>query len=246
MVAGVSQNVYDDPDFFAGYAQLARSVDGLAGAPEWTTLQSMLPSVAGQHVVDLGCGFGWFCRWAADAGAASVIGYDISSNMLERARSTTDSPTIDYRQADLDTLELPSDSFDLAYSSLAVHYIVDLGRLFRSIHASLRRGGSFVYSTEHPVVTAPTRQEIVEREDGTMAWPISDYLDEGPRTTHWIVDGVVKQHRTMATHLDLLMGAGFTIDRIEEWGPDADQLEAHPEWTVERLRPPFLLVASRR
>ena len=30
----MSQNIYDDPGFFAGYATLDRSVKGLDGAPE--------------------------------------------------------------------------------------------------------------------------------------------------------------------------------------------------------------------
>jgi hypothetical protein len=31
----VAQNIYDHPEFFANYSQLARSVHGLDGAPEW-------------------------------------------------------------------------------------------------------------------------------------------------------------------------------------------------------------------
>ncbi|STT04920.1 type 11 methyltransferase [Klebsiella michiganensis] len=80
----MSQNIYDDPAFFAGYATLDRSVKGLEGAPEWPTLQQMLPPLSGLRVVDLGCGYGWFCRWARDQGAAQVDGLDLSSRMLER------------------------------------------------------------------------------------------------------------------------------------------------------------------
>ncbi|PLO78838.1 SAM-dependent methyltransferase, partial [Klebsiella quasipneumoniae] len=50
----MSQNIYDDPHFFAGYATLDRSVKGLDGAPEWPSLQAMLPPLAGLRVVDLG------------------------------------------------------------------------------------------------------------------------------------------------------------------------------------------------
>ena len=42
----------------------------------------------GLRVVDLGCGFGWFCRWAREHGAASVLGLDVSENMLT-ARAPT-------------------------------------------------------------------------------------------------------------------------------------------------------------
>jgi ubiquinone/menaquinone biosynthesis C-methylase UbiE len=37
-------------------------------------------------VLDLGCGFGAFARWAREMGADSVLGVDRSENMLARAR----------------------------------------------------------------------------------------------------------------------------------------------------------------
>src|SRR5947199_10439477 len=118
----MAQNIYDKPDFFEGYSRLNRSVHGLQGAPEWPTLQAMLPDMRGLRVVDLGCGFGWFCRWARAQGAARILGLDISEKMLARARSVP-IPGIAYEQVDLERLSLPTGSFDLAYSSLAFHYV---------------------------------------------------------------------------------------------------------------------------
>jgi SAM-dependent methyltransferase len=123
----MAQNVYDDPGFFGEYARLERSVHGLEGAPEWPALQALLPPVAGRRVVDLGCGFGWFCRWAAAQGASSVVGVDLSARMLERAELDTDDERITYRRADLSSLELPPAAFDVAYSSLALHYLPQVG-----------------------------------------------------------------------------------------------------------------------
>jgi 2-polyprenyl-3-methyl-5-hydroxy-6-metoxy-1,4-benzoquinol methylase len=62
----MTQNIYDDEVFFVGYSQLPRSIHGLDGAPEWPALRSMLPAFAGHRVLDLGCGFGWFSRWARE------------------------------------------------------------------------------------------------------------------------------------------------------------------------------------
>jgi SAM-dependent methyltransferase len=226
----VTQNIYDDAGFFAGYSQLRRSIDGLAAAPEWPTLQSMLPPLEGKRVVDLGCGFGWFCRFARAAGTAEVLGLDVSANMLARARETTADPAITYRQADLETLALPAGRFDLAYSSLTLHYLEQLAALFATIHRALLPGGRFVFSAEHPLYTEPG----------------PDYLDEGPRTIAWLADGVVKQHRTLATYLNLLIGAGFTIRRVEEWGPTRAEIAAHPEWKIDHRRPSFLLASVDR
>ena len=98
----MTQNIYDTPEFFEGYSQMARSVHGLDGAPEWPAVRALVPDVKGRDVVDLGCGFGWFCRWADEQGAANVLGLDVSENMLARARDTTRSTTIRYQRADLD------------------------------------------------------------------------------------------------------------------------------------------------
>ncbi|CAF5198292.1 unnamed protein product, partial [Rotaria magnacalcarata] len=57
----MAQNVYDNQDFFEAYAQLSRSVNGLNGAPEWPSIVKMLPEMEGLNIVDLGCGYGWFC-----------------------------------------------------------------------------------------------------------------------------------------------------------------------------------------
>src|SRR5215472_13557198 len=109
----MTQNIYDNDEFFAGYSRLRRSVEGLDGAPEWPTLRAMLPDLRGLRVLDLGCGFGWFCRWARQQGAAHVVGIDVSEKMLARARVTTEEGAITYTRADMEKLELPPRSFDL-------------------------------------------------------------------------------------------------------------------------------------
>lgn len=103
----MAQNIYDDPGFFAGCGRLRRSVHGLDGAPEWPSVRSLLPGLEGRRVVDLGCGFGWFARWARKHGAAHVLGLDLSENMLARARADTEDPGIDYASADLDRASFP-------------------------------------------------------------------------------------------------------------------------------------------
>ncbi len=50
----MAQNVYDDPEFFAAYSCLPRSVKGFGGAPEWPALQRLLPALVGLRVVALG------------------------------------------------------------------------------------------------------------------------------------------------------------------------------------------------
>lgn len=242
----MTQNIYDDEAFFAGYSRLHRSREGLGGAPEWPALRALLPDLRGRSVLDLGCGFGWFCRWAREEGAARVLGVDVSEKMLARARAAGRDPAIFYVRADLEQLSLPSRSFDLIYSSLALHYVRDLDRLMAEVHRGLIPGGGLVFSVEHPIFTAPADPHWSTDAAGRRIWPVEGYLDEGPRSTDWLTRGVIKQHRTLATYANMLLRLGFILTRIEEWGPSAEQIAEHPEWADERRRPPFLLIAARR
>lgn len=242
----MAQNIYDSAEFFAGYSRLRRSVEGLAAAPEWPTLQSMLPDMQGLRVADLGCGFGWFCRWAVEAGAVSVEGFDISDNMLGHAREMTADPAITYARADLEKLALAEGAFDLVYSSLALHYLENLRGLFEQVRRGLVPGGRFVFSVEHPMYTAPARPGWARDPDGRLAWPVNRYDEEGVRSTEWLAKGVIKQHRTLATYVNLLIRTGFTLTRLEEWSASAAEVAAHPDWAGADERPSFLLIAAHR
>jgi ubiquinone/menaquinone biosynthesis C-methylase UbiE len=241
----MTQNVYDNEEFFAGYSRLRRSVDGLDGAPEWPASRALLPDLRGCNVLDLGCGFGWFCRWAHQQGAAHVLGIDVSEKMLARAKETTNAPFITYTKADMEHLELQPKSFDLVYSSLALHYVDNLTGLMARAHRSLVPGGALVFSVEHPIFTAPSQPTWSLNAAGGRIWPVDGYLDEGPRSTDWLTKGVIKQHRTLATYINMLIQLGFAIAHVEEWGPSEEQIAAEPDWADERQRPPFLIVAAR-
>jgi ubiquinone/menaquinone biosynthesis C-methylase UbiE len=242
----MTQNIYDNDEFFAGYSRLPRSVGGLDDAPEWPALRALLPDLHGRKVVDLGCGFGWFCRWARENGAAQVLGIDVSEKMLAQARATTSDTEITYTRADMERLELAPAAFDVVYSSLALHYIANLDTLLSQVHRSLVEGGSLVFSVEHPIYTAPADPNWFVAATGRKVWPVDRYLDEGPRSTDWLAKGVIKQHRTLATYLNAILRSGFALRHVEEWGPTEEQIAARPQFADEHQRPPFLLVAARR
>ena len=152
---------------------------------------------SGRRVVDLGCGFGWFCRWAREAGAAEVLGVDVSEKMLERARfDDYPMPAITYALADLARSSCRVARFDLAYSSLALHYIEDAAtaddRGPRG--AGARRGISCSRLSIRSSWRSRNAAWRIDAE-GRRTWPVDSYLAEGPRTTEWFTPGVVKYHR---------------------------------------------------
>ncbi|RLP28477.1 class I SAM-dependent methyltransferase [Mesorhizobium sp. YM1C-6-2] len=242
----MAQNIYDNPDFFTGYSRLPRQVHGLRGAPEWPAIRSMLPPLAGKRVVDLGCGFGWASRWMREQGAASVLGIDLSRNMIARARADTADPAIDYRIADLETLELPEGAFDLAYSALTFHYVKDFRRLIGMIHKALAADGDLVFTIEHPVFMAASHPHWIADDEGRKSWPVNGYSIEGERRTDWFAKGVLKYHRTLGTTLNAMIDEGFEIRRVEEFAPTREQVAEMPELAEELERPMLLLVSASK
>ncbi|KAI1346824.1 methyltransferase domain protein [Xylaria sp. FL0043] len=240
----MSQNIYDDAGFFENYIKLDRQTLGLDGAPEWPRLREMLPDLKGAQVLDLGCGFGWFSRFARSEGAARVRGIDLSAKMLDKARSMTSDDAIVYEQADLENLELPAAEYDVVFSSLAFHYLTGLPGLVATVGKSLKRGGRLVFSVEHPLFTAPTAPSLVvsDQDAGRRAWAIDAYQREGQRTRTWLGASVRKQHRTMGTYINLLLSSGFRLTDFVEWCPSEEELNKNPGWDVELIRPTFLLV----
>jgi hypothetical protein len=103
-----------------------------------------------------------------------------------------------------------------------------------------------VFSIEHPIFMAPRNPGWLVDSDGHKRWPLDSYQMEGERVTHWLAEGVIKQHRTMGTLLNALIAAGFAIRHVNEWGPSDAQVAAQPALAEERERPMMMLVAVQR
>jgi SAM-dependent methyltransferase len=241
----MQQNKYDDPEFFERYSQMLRSAEGLDAAGEWPAFRALLPEFAGKSVLDLGCGFGWHCRYARAQGARQVIGVDASQKMLARAIADTNDPGIEYKQSAIEDAEFESGQFDLVLSSLAFHYLEIFDVLCRKIFNWLAAGGSFVFSVEHPMFTALAAQEWCLGPAGERRhWPVDDYQDEGIRHTNWMAGDVVKYHRTTASYVNNLIDCGFGIARLVEPSLAPERLARRPEWNDENRRPMFLLISA--
>jgi SAM-dependent methyltransferase len=242
----MKQNKYDDPGFFEEYSRLPRSTDGLSGGGEWYAFRSLLPDVRNKRVLDLGCGFGWHCRYVREQGAGSVVGVDLSDNMLDRARKSTPDAAIEYRRQAIEDIDFSPGEFDVVISSLALHYVERFDIVCEKVQRCLKPGGDFIFSVEHPVFTARAAQDWYYDEQGkALHWPLDNYQQEGLRKTRFLGnDDVIKYHRTIATQVNTLIGAGFRITRLLEPPPAQEILNKHPEYKDELRRPLFLLIAA--
>ena len=242
------QNVYDDPQFFAGYSQLDRFMGGWGRGMEHPEFLELVGDVSGRRLLDLGCGGGQLAFYLAEAGAASVHAIDASEQMLEVARARFAHPRVTYRRGAMEDADFPPSSFDLMVSSLALHYVRDYAGLVGRVAKWLTPAGALVFSTEHPIYTARCGDEgwTTDSEGTRIGWAIDRYSEEGPREHHWFVAGVRRYHRTLATLVNGLIGAGFAIERVVEPAPSEEWLRVRPLDADERRRPMFLLVRARR
>ena len=195
-------------------------------------------------MLDLGCGYGWHCAYAADQGAASVIGVDLSAKMLETARQKNARPQVQYQQGAIEDVAFPDGSFDVVLSSLALHYVEDYVGVVQNVHRMLRPGGVFLFSCEHPVFTAEGSQDWTYNPDGSIAhFPVDNYYYEGRRTARFLGEEVTKYHRTLTTYLMSLLQNGFAITAVAEPMPPREMWDI-PGMKDEMRRPMMLIVRA--
>ena len=243
----MKENKYDDPAFFKQYSKMSRSQKGLEGAGEWYVLRTMLPGLREKAVLDLGCGFGWHCRYVMENGAKSVVAVDISDRMLEKAGQINNIEGIQYERIALEDAMYPAESFDLVFSSLTFHYIQSFDKLIHNIYSWLRPGGMLFFSVEHPIFTAEGTQDWAYDESGEkLHWPVDNYFDEGKRDTVFLGEQITKYHRTYATYINTLIGAQFKIVEVKEPMPGELMLKDIPEMKDELRRPMMLLVSAQK
>ncbi len=142
----LSQNIYDNPDFFDGYKKLRENPDSANILEEKPALFSLAPDLAGKAVLDLGCGYGENCAEFKRLGASRVVGIDISERMLEVSKK--ENTGIEFIRADMSNLSCIDGRFDVVFSSLAVHYIKDFNSFIAGVYGLLVDGGIFMFSQE--------------------------------------------------------------------------------------------------
>lgn len=242
------QNIYDNETFFNGYLNLRENVDSANNLEEKPAIFSMLSAVKGKSIIDLGCGYGENCRTFSDMKADFVVGIDISRKMLEIAESENKAANIEYLNMPMENIHLIDRKFDVAVSSLAMHYIKDYEELMKRIYSLLNPDGIFVFSQEHPLTTAPIAGvKWIKNDDGSVDhYRLTDYVRIGERSVSWIVDGVIKYHRTFSDLINGLVRAGFIIEEIEEPVPTLEIIQRLPHYEKELHKPNFLIFKARK
>jgi len=196
-------------------------------------LQELAP-LAGMHVLDLGCGEGYVSRMAAQAGAQSVFGIDISAEMVDRARQAAASGVacpMSFMQGNATTFQAYSrEKFDRVIAVFMISYLTcaEMTEVFRSVRARLAPGGRFIFAVPHPLLPylCPQQAPVYFDPKGL------DYfagVDEAFEGYIWRRDNtavpVSYMHKTFADYFDALAAAGFqSLPKVVELKVTAEHL----------------------
>jgi ubiquinone/menaquinone biosynthesis C-methylase UbiE len=202
---------------------------------------ALIGDVAGQRVLEAGCGPGSLTAWLADNGA-SVTAMDVSPEMVRlaagrlggRARILT---------ADLtQPLDFAADaSADLVVASLVLHYLADWTGPLAEFYRVLEPDGVVVFSTHHPAMD----WQLHSRDDYFRILQVTETWDKGGQpyeVTFW--------RRPLTAMTAAISSAGFVIDKLVEPAP-LPSLQRHDPGAYDKIRtgPRFLffrLVKRRR
>lgn len=195
---------------------------------EKPAMYKLLPdSMEGLKVMSLGCGSGEDCHELASRNA-EVVGVDISSELIVRARETY--PECTYIVADMGSVDFDPNTFDLVYSSLAIHYIDNWDKVLSMVHKVLRKNGIFQFSMNHPFASA---RGVLDVEIGKIKGLFRIKSEDKPATIYGDYfsyhdlkafktedEGLTSYHKNFQIISYYALRNGFYIEKIIEPVPD--------------------------
>ncbi|MEY8350944.1 methyltransferase domain-containing protein [Bacillus cereus] len=179
----------------------------------------LFDTIKNKKVLDIGCGSGHSLAYMAKHGAEELWGVDLSTTQIDTAKQTLKdwNPYLVCAAME-DEIDIPKEHFDIAYSIYALGWTSDLQKTLQLVYSYLKKGGSFVFSWEHPIYSNlqyGTSEIVLE----------SSYYEEVPITFETFKGEAVQAvlyKRKLSTYINELIKAGFTIERIVEDEPSSD------------------------
>ena len=234
-------SVYDEGEFFENYKKRRNRPESPNNVIEKPILLELVGNVEGKKVLDLGCGDAEIGAEFLKMGSVSYDGVEGSENMVNQAIETLEGTEGQVHLSAMEEWDSQAEQYDLIVSRFALHYLADLGEVFQKVHRALTSDGKFVFSVQHPVLTASTKS--AEASGARTDWIVDDYFHQGERAEPWIGKKVIKYHRTVEEYFQLLKQAGFKIEDLREGTPVAENFNNESEYN-RRMRIPLVLMFS--
>jgi cytosine/adenosine deaminase-related metal-dependent hydrolase/SAM-dependent methyltransferase len=137
-------------------------------------VEQLLPSVTGRDAVDLGCGTGRWIAKLASRVPRTLVGVDLSPEMLAKAKHKL-GDSAKWVVADCLNLPFPRASADLIICSFLASYLQDLAKFAEQARRLLRPGGVILITDLHPTTTSKLGWRRGFHVDGSFV-DIATYL----------------------------------------------------------------------
>ncbi len=217
------------------WAERLRSGKNLAHTYlEKPAMYGKLPDLKNKNILCIGCGSGEECEHILGLGAEKVVGIDLSKELIAIAKKSY--PNVEFRAMDMRKIDFPKNSFDFAYSSLAMHYLKDWAPTLKKIRAALRPDGTFLFSTHHPVYwsaeilrgkNGKSRLLGYEKANGRLKRVWGDYQNTHRIDDIWFGDMEVSYyHNPISKILKEIKESGFVVADFIEPKPQASLRKA--------------------
>lgn len=203
-------------------------------------LLSLLEPVQGGLYLDAGCGEGRVMTAIRQRGAVAV-GCDLNRHLL--AIACRNGPVFRVNLPALDCVR--PGTLDGVAVGLVLEHIRNEQRFFSDVAAAVRSGGSLAVVINHPVWTAPGSSPM-EDVTGEMLWRPGEYFGRGHSDEPAGTDTVRFYHRTMADLLNAASESGWDLQRLEEGGVTAGQIQRYPDYAGQEHIPRLLGARWRR
>ena len=149
----MKQSLASPAEAFDAWAEVYDTQPNPLLALEQRVLGPMMPDVRGLDVLDAGCGTGRWLQRLAGRSARSLIGVDLSPEMLLLAAAKFDR-NCDLRLGNCTALPVSDTAADLVLSSFVVSYLDDLQAFARELDRVSRPGATIFITDMHPETEA--------------------------------------------------------------------------------------------
>ncbi len=212
-----------------------------------------LEPLSKRRVLDLGCGEGFVARQIKTAGAASVLGIDLSQGMIDQARAEEkrNPQGIEYRQGDASDLnDLPEAGFDRIVAVFLFNYVESgvMTEVIRRVRSWVAPGGRFVFTVPHPSLPFMSEEKppFFFRRDGAGYFSAMNRTLEG---SIWRRDGVAVPvrcvHKPLEVYFEALRNTGWTcMPEVRELRVQPEHLELDRDFFEPLIDQPLHLLFS--
>ena len=175
----------------------------------------MVGNVKNKIILNMGCGFGDHSQKLFQKGAKKIIGLDLSKELIKFANEQN-IPNCEFEVGYMDRkLKYKSNHFDLVISGLALHYVKNVNQLFSEVNRILKKNGTFVISTGHPIfdlLCESPKFRIQIKRIGNKRIVEGDYFDQTPKLANLGSLGKIKTYSyTFETLIKLGLNHGFEL-----------------------------------